>query len=73
VCLTIQILVVGFLLTQAYSARDFMAGFALAVPPVLGILALYCGPDKEERQLRTQLTKARMRKELRELEEQSKG
>lgn len=72
ICLTLQLLGVAFLLTQAYSARDAMAGIVLAVPALLGILALYCGPDKEERMLRTQLTKARMRKELQDLESSAK-
>lgn len=65
--LIIQLLVVGFVLTQAYSARDVMGAVLLALPPVLALWALYSGPDREERKLRSQVAKARLRKELQDL------
>ncbi len=64
----LQLIAVGIIMSQAYGARDMMMALLLAVPAVLTIAALYRGPDKEERLLQTQVTKARLRKELQDLE-----
>lgn len=63
----IQLIVVVVVVSQAYSPRDMMVAGLLAVPALLAIAALYTGPDREERRLRTQVAKARLRKELQEL------
>ena len=58
---------VGFIMTQAYG-RDVMYALLLAVPPVLSIIALLRGPDAEQRKLESAVAKARLRRELAELE-----
>lgn len=62
-----QLLAIGFLLTQAYG-RDVGFFLLFALPPLLTIAALYCGPDIEERRLTRKLAKARLRKALQDLE-----
>ena len=39
----------------------------LTVPAILSLFSLYFGPDAEERQLQRDVTKARLRKELKDL------
>lgn len=56
----------AFIIRESYGAETYVA-LLLMVPPVLSLLALYHGPDKEERQLTRRLNKARMRKELEEI------
>lgn len=46
-----------------------MMAALLFLPPVLSILALCKGPDKEERELSEAVRKARLRKELKDLQE----
>lgn len=65
---TIQILVAVFVVSRAYNMRDVIAGVLLTVPAAIAMSAMYGGPDREERSLRTQVTKARLRKELQDLE-----
>ena len=49
-----------------YGNDSLLAGL-LAVPPILSLFSLYFGPDAEERQLSRDVTKARLRKELKDL------
>ena len=39
----------------------------LFLVPILSLLALWCGPDAEERRLRRQLNKAELKQRLKEL------
>lgn len=64
----IQLIAVLFLLFESYSIKDALAASLLALLPIAAIFALRSGPDKEERLLRSQVQKARLRKELQELE-----
>ncbi len=64
----ILLLVVGFILSQAYSGPDFFLALLLAVPPAMSIAALYSGADLEERKMIRRVNKARLRKELEKLE-----
>ena len=52
---------------NAYGSQKFLA-LLLAIPPALSLFALCSGPDKEERLLQRQVSKARLRRELQELE-----
>lgn len=54
---------VCFIFIGAYG-RDAYIALLLAIPPVLSIIALYCGPDIEERRLARKVNKARMNQEL---------
>lgn len=63
----LQIICALAVLTQAYSSRDMLVTALLLVVPVLSIVALRCGPDREERELVSKVNKARLRKELQEL------
>lgn len=65
--LGIQILVAGYVAANAYSSREAISAFLLVIPPILALVALYGGPDREERKLRSLVAKARLRKELQEL------
>ena len=47
--------------------RDSLLAALLTVPPILSLFSLYVGPDAEERQLLRDVTKARLRKELKDL------
>jgi hypothetical protein len=47
--------------------NDSLLASLLAVPPILSLFSLYFGPDAEERQLQRDVTKARLRKELKDL------
>lgn len=64
----LQFICAGFVLSEAYGPRDMMLAALLGVLPVLAVLALRCGPDKEERTLQSQVNKARLRRELKDLE-----
>lgn len=64
----LQILCAGAVLSQAYGSRDMLMSVLLAVAPILAIIALRCGPDREERELVSKVNKARLRKELQDLE-----
>ena len=65
--LVIQILVAGFVAANSYGPREAILAFLLVIPPILALVALYGGPDREERKLRSLVAKARLRKELQEL------
>jgi hypothetical protein len=54
---------VVFLFINAYG-QDAYFSLLLAVSPVLSIIALYIGPDLEERRLTRKLSKARLKREL---------
>ncbi len=60
------ILGAGYIFLNAYG-RDTYIALALGVPPLLSIIALLRGPDKELRALETDVAKARLRRELAEL------
>lgn len=55
-----------------YGTDSVYAGL-LTVPPILSLFSLYVGPDAEERQLQRYVTKARLRKELKDLTAAEKG
>lgn len=57
----------GIILVNAYG-RDTYIALLLAVPPALSIMALLRGPDNEQRKLESAVAKARLRRELAELE-----
>jgi hypothetical protein len=56
------------ILSHAYSPRDFFLALLLTVLPALAAVALYAGPDLEERYLRRRVEKLRLQIELKELE-----
>ncbi len=60
------LLAVGFIVANAYAQEVYIA-LLFTIPPVLSMVALYTGPDREERYLTRQLNKARMRRELKDL------
>lgn len=67
-CLTIlaniiMIIVTLFIVANSYGGEARMA-LILLIPPVLSILALRKGGDKEERALKSRIRKANLRKEL---------
>ncbi len=68
ICCTLQIICAVFVITQAYNSRDIIMAILLIIPAALAIFALCGGPDREERKLREQVSKARLRRELQELE-----
>jgi hypothetical protein len=55
------------IMLKSYGGRDALLAGLLSMPPILSLLALYMGPDAEERQLHRDVTKARLRKELKDL------
>lgn len=55
------------IMLKSYGGRDALMASLLALPPILSLFALYSGPDLEERQLLREVTKARLRKELKDL------
>jgi hypothetical protein len=55
------------IMLKSYGGRDGLFAGLLTVPPILSLFALYYGPDAEERQLQRDVTKARLRKELKDL------
>ncbi len=70
-CLTIlanvaMIIVTLFIVANSYGGEARMA-LILLTPPILSILALRKGGDKEERALKARIRKANLRKELDEL------
>ena len=70
-CLTIlanvaMIIETLFIVANSYGGEARMA-LILLIPPILSILALRKGGDKEERALKARIRKANLRKELDEL------
>ncbi len=59
----IMVIAAGFIAAGAYG-HDVYLALLLMVPPSLSLLAIYFGPDMEERRLTRALNKARMQKEL---------
>jgi len=59
----VQLVFVVTLIPQT-SGMDLLALGLLFFPPILTAIALYAGPDMEERRLGRQLNKARMKHEL---------
>ncbi len=55
------------LMLKSYSSRDMLLSGLVMVPGILSIIALWEGPDREERRLRRAVAKARLARELREL------
>lgn len=62
-------LIIGalFIMVNAYGRETYIA-LLLLVPPVLSIIALRRGPDSEQRKLESAVAKARLRRELADLE-----
>ena len=55
------------LMLKSYSSRDMLLSALVMVPGILSVIALWEGPDREERKLRRQVAKARLARELRDL------
>lgn len=68
------VLIIGalILVLEARGMETYLAMLFL-VPPVLSLIAIYNGPDIEERRLTRLLNKARMRKELEDLGKEDKS
>jgi Co/Zn/Cd efflux system component len=64
-----MIIAAAVIFFSTYRAADKMMAALLFLPPLLSILALCKGPDKEERELDQAVRKARLRKELKDLQE----
>ncbi len=64
-CLQIVAAVIVFI--EGYSKIDMLVAFAILILPILVIFYLLKGPDREERELKKEVNKARLRKELDEL------
>jgi hypothetical protein len=64
------IVVACFISAHSYG-RDSFVALLLLFPPALSLTALCLGPDLEERRLRRQVSKARLRKELQDLEKKA--
>lgn len=62
------VIVTCFIVSKTYGLRDGMLASLLALPPLISLIALYIGPDIEERRLTRQVNKARLRAELEKLE-----
>lgn len=59
-----------FFLFQSISAVEVIASLLLMVAPLTSMLALYTGPDLEERRLQRMLNKIRIKKELQSYKKQ---
>jgi len=64
-----MIIAAAVIFLNAYRSTEKLLVALLFLPPVLSILALCRGPDKEERELDQAVRKARLRKELKDLQE----
>lgn len=64
----IAIVVLVLIFSNTYGEEKNIALLFL-IPPVLSVLAMRRGGDKEERQLKKRIRKAGLRKELKELSE----
>lgn len=60
------IIMVFLMVANAYGQNKYI-GLLIALPPLLSIIALRKGGDKEERTLKARIRKAQLRKELEEL------
>lgn len=63
----VMLIAAGCLAANAYG-NEVYAALLLAVPPLLSMIALYSGPDREERSLTRSVAKARLKKELEDYE-----
>lgn len=68
----VLIIFVFILISTSYGGERFMALLFL-LPPILSILAIRKGGDKEERGLKKRIRKALLRKELKEISEFDKS
>lgn len=57
-----------FMLNEAHGGGDFFIIAIAMLPPLFSLMAVYERPDWEQRKLERQVHKARLRKELKELE-----
>lgn len=65
----IGLIILALILMNDARGDDRIVAALLLLPPILSILAIRRGPDKEERKLQARIRKANLRKELKELEE----
>ncbi len=65
----IALIILALVLFNDAHGSDRIVAALLLLPPILSLIALRRGPDKEERKLKSRLRKANLRKELKELEE----
>jgi peptidoglycan/LPS O-acetylase OafA/YrhL len=65
----IALLIALVLLAMDSYGDDIFLFILMAVPPVLSFVALYTGPDPEERRLDRLVRKARLRQELQSLQQ----
>lgn len=56
------------ILANSHRSQELFFGFSAILPALLNLLALYLGPDLEERRLARKLNKARMKAEIEKLE-----
>ncbi len=63
---SVLIIMALYLAFNAYG-RDVLYALLIALPPFLSLMALYHGPDLEERRMRRQLTKYHLRQEIMEI------
>ena len=65
----LAVLVLAFILfTEVNRGEEFIILLLCAIPPVFSIIALYSLPDFAARKLEREVHKARLRKELKDLE-----
>lgn len=64
----LQIGAAVFIAANSYSQKDVLFCLLLLVAPALSLLALRRGPDREERRLSREVRKARLRRELEDLQ-----
>ncbi len=60
--------IVFFLIMEANRAQEILILIVCLFPPVLSLLVLFQIPDFEERKLARKVRKARLKRELKELE-----
>lgn len=63
-----MIVAAAFIFANAYRFDQRLLAALLFLPPVLSICALRNSPDKEERDLAKSVRKARLRRELKDLQ-----
>ncbi len=65
----IALIVLALVLFNEAHGNDRIVAALLLLPPILSLIAIRRGPDKEERKLQARLRKANLRKELENLKE----
>lgn len=63
----LMILTAIFFVTQSVSMTEVVIALAMLLPPIASMIALYWGPDLEERRLQRTLNKVRIKRELQEI------